>query len=90
MRQLFCGLTFIFSTVKAAHTIHSEVSLRKISCTSEPWELLCKETSLGMDMGYNGGILKYVQNLYNSKKLDILYYILRTCDSLGKESFLQE
>lgn len=39
-------------------------------------------------MGYSGGILKYVQNLYNSKKLDILYYILRTCDSFGKESFL--
>lgn len=41
-----------------------------------------------MGKDYSGGILKYVQNLYNSKKLDILYYILQTRDSLGKESFL--
>lgn len=41
-----------------------------------------------LDMGYNEGILKYIQNLHTSKKLDILYYILHTRDSLGKESFL--
>lgn len=42
-----------------------------------------------MDTGDNG-VLKYVQNLYNSKKLDILYYILPICGSLGRESVLAE
>lgn len=41
-------------------------------------------------MGENGEILKYVQNLYNSKKLDILCYILPICGSLRRESFLAE
>lgn len=41
-----------------------------------------------MDTGDNGEILKYVQNLYNSTKLDILYYILPICSSLRRQSFL--
>lgn len=43
-----------------------------------------------MDTGDNGEILKYVQNLYNSKKLDILYCILPICSSLRRQSFLAE
>lgn len=84
-----CVLTFIFYTVKAAY--YSQLGkLQEHSLHQWGMGATLKGNWPRHGHKWQWRIRKYVQNLYNSKELDILYYILPICGSLRSDFFLAE